>query len=408
MKYLQRGLTTGLKNALQGFPAVMLHGARQVGKTTFLRRELGDDYRYVSLEPLSVRQLALDDPAGFLDLYRPPIIFDEVQYAPGLLPFIKERIDSNRDAMGQYILTGSQNLLMMEQVSETLAGRTAVLQMHPLSHREIKGEPNRPLPWFYTGELHEDTTAFGKRVAFSESLLAGGYPDVVTGKSVSRQMWFDSYIQTYLERDVRRLRNIGDLVQFQNFLKVTALRSGQLFNLKNVGTTLGLSGNTVKAWLSVLEASGLIFMLRPYYANGGKRLVKTPKVYFNDTGLLCHLLGLTSAEEVALSPHAGAIMETSVLLEIRSAISFKGKRPELYFWRTSNGAEVDIVVVDRGRLVPVEVKFSATPKPKMARGLKSFQSTYDDSELGNGWVVHYGDLPLPLGDGDIALPFSSL
>lgn len=407
MRYFERGLSDILDEALAGFPAVLLHGARQVGKTTLLRRHLGDDFRYVSVERPQVRQLAADDPAGFLDLYRPPVILDEIQFAPQLMPYIKERIDSDRRRMGQYVLTGSHNLLMMQQVSETLAGRTAVLQLHPLSRREMDGDAGRLLPWDTGGEIRETSPdAFVKRVSFCERLLAGGYPDVATGSVGHRRLWFDAYVQTYLERDVRQLRQVGDLRLFQSFIKAVALRNGQLFNMSDVGRDLGLSVNTVKAWVSVLEASGLVFVLNPYFANGGKRLVKTPKVYFADSGLLCHLAGISSAEELALSPFGGAVMESAVLLEIRCALSFRGVRPDLYFWRTSNGTEVDIVVPFGRSLVPVDVKLSGTPKSSMATGIRVFREVYAEAE--RGWLIHSGDVPLPLGNADIALPFDSL
>jgi predicted AAA+ superfamily ATPase len=408
MSYIHRGAEEKLLTAIQGFPAVMLHGARQTGKTTLLRERLGKSYRYVSLEPPPIRQLAKEDPAGFLDLYRAPVIYDEIQHAPDLLPFIKERIDADRGTMGQYILTGSQNMLMMEQVSESLAGRTAVLQLYPLSQREIHGAPMRLLPWVNPSELHEMTPdAYAKRVAFCEQLLTGGYPDVVLGNARHRALWFDSYVQTYLERDVRQLRQVGDLGQFQNFLKAIAFRNGQLFNMSDVARDLGLAVNTVKAWLSVLEASGLILILRPYSINGGKRLVKTPKVYIADSGLLCHLAGIQTAEQLALSPLGGGVMEAAVLLEIRAAGSFHDRRPDLYFWRTSNGTEVDIVFDDGHQLTPIEVKLTGTPKVNMTRGIQSFRDAYGERS-GTGWVVYSGDMLLPLRNGNIALPFTML
>ncbi|MEI8078489.1 MAG: ATP-binding protein, partial [bacterium] len=382
MTYIQRGLETTLAAAAAAFPAVMLSGPRQTGKTTLLREQFGRNYRYVSLEQPPIRALARQDPGGFLDLYRAPVILDEIQYAPELLPYIKERIDADRGRMGQYLLTGSQNLLLMETVSETLAGRTAVLRLYPLARRELDGEHARPLPWEPVHELREmDPDAFVRRQVFCEQLLIGGYPDVVRGPASNRTLWFASYVQTYVERDVRQLRQIGDLGQFQLLVKAVALRSGQLFNLSEVARDLGLAINTVKAWLSVLEASGLVVILRPYFENAGKRLVKTPKVYFTDTGLLCHLVGITTAEQLALSSFGGAVMETAVLMELVKALSFRGPPPGLYFWRTSNRTEVDFVL-DNGnrRLTLIEAKATRTPMPgdaapleRLAAGIKNYR-----------------------------------
>lgn len=397
-----------LAEAAEAFPAVMLHGARQTGKTTLLKHCFADRYQYVSLERSALRELADRDPDGFLDIYRPPVMLDEIQLVPRLLPSIKERIDEHRDRPGQYILTGSQNLLMMATVSESLAGRCAVLQLQPLSRRELAGVPDRPLPWENTGELYESSPdTFAARVSFCERLLAGGYPDVALGPASRRRLWFDSYVQTYVERDVRHLRQVGDLGQFQTFITCVALRSGQLFNVSDVARDLGLAGNTIKAWLTVLEASGLVVVLRPYHANGGKRLIKTPKVYFTDTGLLCHLAGIKTAEQLALSPFGGAVMETAVLTEITKAVSFRGQRPALYFWRTSNGAEVDIIVEHGYMLTPVEAKLTATPKAGMARGFQRFRQDYGERVM-TGWLIYSGDLLMPLGQGDVALPFDSL
>jgi len=408
MRYIQRGLETTLATAADSFPAVMLSGPRQTGKTTLLREHFGRRYRYVSLEQPPIRALAKHDPGGFLDVYRPPVILDEIQYAPELLPYIKERIDADRRQMGQYLLTGSQNLLLMEAVSETLAGRTAVLRLYPLARRELDGEPAQPLPWEPVQEIRDmDPDAYVRRRIFCDQLLAGGYPDVVHGPPGNRTLWFASYVQTYVERDLRQVRQIGDLGQFQNFIKSVALRSGQLFNLSDVARDLGLAVNTVKAWLSVLEASGLVVILRPYFENAGKRLVKTPKVYFTDTGLLCHLAGITTAEQLALSAFGGAVMETAVLMEVVKALSFRGPPPSLYFWRTSNGTEVDLVLDAGGRLMPVEAKLTATPRAAMARGITAFREAYGE-RAAPGWVVYSGDLRLPLGNGIMATPFSML
>ena len=226
---------------------------------------------------------------GFLALYRPPVIIDEIQNTPELLPYIKETIDNNRDQSGQYILTGSQNLLLAEKITESLAGRTAMMRLLPLSRREILGLPNKALPW----EIKISETLDTKLILNDlwSSFLRGGYPELNANPNRDISFWHTSYVQTYLERDIRGLRQIGDLTQFQAFLRALAARSAQLVNFSDIARDLGVALNTVKSWVSLLEATYQVIVLRPYHVNIGKRLVKTPKVYFFDTGTLCHLTG---------------------------------------------------------------------------------------------------------------------
>jgi hypothetical protein len=384
---------------------VILTGPRQSGKTTLLKHVFGETAGYVSLEPPDVRAAAAADPRGFLEMHPAPVIFDEVQYAPDLLPYIKEIIDDRRHVHGQYLLTGSQNLLLTEQVTESLAGRAALLRLLPVSYREESGRPFDPLPW-EPAPKHRATS----RVMASDlwkRFLRGGYPELVADPKRDVSLWHSSYVQTYLERDVRSLRQVGDLLSFQSLLRVLAARSGQLLNLTDVARDLGVAVNTAKAWLSVLEATYQVIVLRPYHANVGKRLVKTPKVYFTDTGTLCYLAGLKDPEHAAAGPLGGAIFETAVLLEIVKAFVNRGEEPQVYFWRTSTGVEVDLVVETGGRLIPIEVKLSATPRPAMANGIRAFQEDLGE-KAGSGFVIHPGEVRLPLAPGVVALPFGSL
>ncbi len=403
--YIKRSLEPVLKKADAEFPAVVLTGPRQSGKTTLLQHLFSKSHRYVSLEPPDVRASAIEDPRSLLELYPPPVIFDEVQYAPDLLPYIKEKIDAERDKSGQYLLTGSQNLLLMERVTESLAGRAAMLRLLPLSQREAEGQPEASLPW-------ESKRSSFKASKFSyrelwKGLLRGSYPELKTHPRRDVNLWHASYVQTYLERDVRTLRQVGDLTQFQSFLRALAARSAQLLNITDLARDLGVAVNTAKAWLSVLEATYQVTVLRPYYANVGKRLVKTPKVYFTDVGTLCYFAGLKDPAHAASGPMGGAIMETAVLSEIVKTLTHRGIDPQVYFWRTAAGTEVDIVVEAGAKLVPIEVKLSATPRSAMASALKTFQRDFGDKVL-VGYVVHPGNITLPLGSGITALPFSEL
>ena len=401
--YIPRSLETMLEKAVREFPAAVVVGPRQSGKTTLLKHLFEARYSIVSLEPSDIRLAALNDPRGFLNLYSPPTIFDEIQYAPELLPYIKERIDAHRDRPGQYILTGSQNLLLMQQVTESLAGRAAMLKLLPLSRWEGNGQADRYLPWEKKSAGLKSQT----QRELWEEILRGWYPELVSHPERDFRLWYASYIQTYLERDIRNLRNIGDLTQFQTFLRALAARSAQLLNLSNLARDVGVSVNTAKDWISLLEAGFQIFLLRPYYANIGKRLVKAPKIYFTDTGLLCYLVGLRDVEHAMNGPMGGAIFENMVVADMLKIFLHRGEEPAMYYWRTSHGSEVDLVIESQSGLIPLEIKQTETPRPELAKGIVSFKADFGE-KTAQGYVVFPGEVVLPLAENVFTLPLARL
>jgi predicted AAA+ superfamily ATPase len=404
MAYIDRSLEPVVRRAATEFPAVVLAGPGQSGKTTLLRHLFRETHRYVSLEPPDVRAAATDDPRSFLEANQPPVILDEVQCAPGLIPFIKDRIDQSKGKTGQYLLTGYRNLLLSEKITESLGGRATMLRLLPLSYREIGKTPHANFPWERGARTGRHKYVFR---GLWESFLKGGYPEIAANPKRDVARWHASYVQAYLDRDLPSLRQIGDLAQFQRFFRALAARSAQLLNITDLARDLGLAVNTAKAWISVLEATGQVFILRPYFRDVGKRLVKTSKVYFADVGTLCYLVGLKDADHAMSGPMGSAIFETAVVGEIMRRLSGRGELPNLHFWRTSTGVEVDLVVETAGKLIPMDMKMSATPDRSMAKNIVSFRKDlFGKAE--KGFVVHPGDVTLPLVPDAVALSIADL
>jgi uncharacterized protein len=363
--WIEREATGLIGRAFRGFPAVLLTGPRQVGKTSLLRH-LYPNAHYVSFDSPALARSAEDSPLEFLEGLREPTILDEVQYVPGLFRQLKAYLDA-RPKTQRLLLTGSQSFPLMEGVAESLAGRCAILELSSLSWPEL-------------ARARTDVSEL-------QYIVRGGYPGLYAGEFDEPELWYSSYVASYLERDVRNLKNVGDLRDFDRFLRASALRSGQLLSYSDLARDVGVAPNTAKAWLSVLRASGQIFLLEPYHRSLGKRLVKSPKLYFLDTGLLCHLVGIESWEALRRSALAGAIWETHVVGQVVRHFQARGKRPPLWFWRTAGGEEVDLIIERGARFVGVEAKLSEAPGAESVRGFEALRRFYGEDALDRAYVA---------------------
>lgn len=382
---IQRTLAAKLKQAAKQFPVVTVTGPRQSGKTTLVR-EVFAKHEYVSLELPDQRSFALEDPRGFLGQFDKPVVLDEVQRAPDLLSYIQVLVDEHRDWTGRFILTGSQNFLLLQSVSQSLAGRCAVLHLLPFSLAELNRR--KPLALDALGKSVPKNPK-PPSVGLLETLHTGFYPRI-HDKHLAPRDWLAGYYQTYLERDVRNVLNVDDLETFSRFVRLCAGRCGQILSLSGLASDCGVSHTTARRWLSVLEASFVIILLRPHHRNFGKRLIKSPKLYFVDTGLLCYLLDVRSPKELLHRAERGAVFESYVISELYKNFAHRGEQPRLYFWRDSAAHEVDVILEAGKQLTPVEIKSAQTVASDFFDNLLYWRKLSED-ENGPSALIYGGD-----------------
>ncbi len=351
---IPRHISSKILKYCREYPILALVGPRQSGKTT-LAKALFPDYRYFSLENLDLRQHASADPRGFLSDCGPYVIFDEVQRVPELFPYLQEIVDTQQ-APAQYILIGSSQFLLIEKITQSLAGRIVTFKLYPLTYTELfQYEEDRSFGSVF--QVHHQNREKITQELLYHFLWRGFYPRIYD-KHLDSYKWHENYLFTYVERDVRSLLNVRNLRMFENFLALIASQSAQLMNYSNLANSLGISIPTIKEWISILETSGLIFILPPFFENFSKRIVKTPKIYFADSGLLCHLLAIRNVDQLQVHPLLGAIFETFIVSECFKRFHNLGERPPLYFWRDQSGNEIDLLIYDGQRAFPIEVKLS--------------------------------------------------
>lgn len=398
--YIHRTIEKTIGEISRHFKVLLLTGARQVGKSTVLRY-CDPQREYVTLDDMVERDQALNDPLLFLERHRPPVIIDEIQYAPNLLSYIKMAVDSS-ESMGGYWLTGSQQFQLMQGVSESLAGRVGIVQLYGLSLVEIGGQPQQ-VPFFPQDDYEEKRCHAPHYTSgdIFQKIWRGCLPQAVVDEGVSRDFLYGSYLSTYIERDVRNLTKVDDLMKFYTFIRAVACRTGQVLRYSELARDAGISEPTAKSWMSILVASNIVYLLEPYYANFGKRLTRMPKIYFLDLGLCAYLLRMQSPEMIRNGNMAGAFFESFVVGELIKSYAHNGLRPYFSWYRDVRQQEIDLIIEAGGMLYPIEIKVTAGPNAKM---VKNFELIGE--KRGRGTLICLRDRDLALARDIDAIPVS--
>lgn len=386
--WIEREINKEILQVANTFPVAVLVGPRQVGKTSLLEKVFSK-HTYVSLDVSSNAEAAETRPQEFLEHYPPPVVIDEIQYAPSFFRYIKAYVDSHKGQNGLFILTGSQNLVLMEAIAESLAGRSAVIPFLGLSAAE----------W-------QQAKAVSGQHTWKDFLWKGGFPALwAEPESLpSRERWYQGYVATYLERDVRNLLKVGSLRDFERFIRAAAIRCSQTLNLSEIGRDVGISTSTSKQWLSVLQASNQVFLLEPYYRSLGKRIVKSPKLYFTDTGLVSYLQGFNSPEALWSSAQAGALWENHVVNQWLRFRDWHEPPLGLWYWRDQGGNEVDLVLERNQKLTAVECKITERPDEKNMKGIRRLKGFYGEKEVIRSYIACPIELPFDVAPGVTAVP----
>ncbi len=402
--YVARTLESFVSKAAEQFPVVLLTGARQVGKTTLLRHLSQENRTYVTLDDPLVLSLAKTEPALFLQRFPPPVLIDEVQYAVELLPHIKMAVD-RAQRPGQFWLTGSQQFHLMKGVSESLAGRVAVVHLLGLSRRELVGRGQEARPFLPTPENIQYQQSTGGKLTLKELyrlIWRGAFPAIALNDVMDRDLFYSSFVQTYLQRDVRDLARVCDEMAFLRFLRAAAARTGQLLNLADLARDADVAPNTAKSWLSILQAAEIVYLLEPYYTNLNKRLVKAPKLYFLDTGLAAYLTEWVNPETLEAGAMSGPILETWIVAELLKSYWHAGRRAPFYYYRDKDQREIDLLIVQDGIAYPLEIKKTSSPSKDDIRHFGALERL--GLPVGPGGVICLVEQPLPLTASTQSIP----
>lgn len=395
----KRTLETILKIALDTFPVVLLNGARQVGKSTIA---LENFKSYLTFDDGELRLYAKENPKGFLKNLELPICLDEIQKVPTLLEYIKMHIDSNR-VNGDFLLTGSSNVLDHKESKDTLAGRLCELRLHPLSSKEKNDKPNENV----IEKLLNRDFKLAKKDYTDEvykHILDGGYPEILELSGLSKDLWFTSYIATYIERDARDLADIRDIDSFIKFVNILATRSGTILNKSSLSNDIGIKDITTENYLSIISRIYQATLLKPYFINIGKQFVKSPKLFFNDTGVLCSLLRINSKEQLLNSNYSGQIFETYIFCELQKHLSYLQKQAQMFHYRTNDKKEIDFIIEVDNQLLAIEIKQNSSVKKEDFKHIIDLQNRYDEKKC-LGVVFYNGDMVLEFSDDLVAIPF---
>lgn len=413
-KYINRNIESVIEKMSKGFPVIMVTGPRQVGKTTMLMH-INKNINYVSLDNLNARDLAISDPDLFLETYKAPLVIDEFQYAPNLLSYIKMRVDearlnnvlnSGKEVTTMYYLTGSQSFLSMKNVSESLAGRVGIIEMYGLSTNELNEKPDKVFIPEITELKKKNISSKCDSKKLFERIFKGSYPELYTNKSITLDEYYESYVKTYIERDIRDLINISDEIKFMKFMTSIAARTGEELNITTVANDAEISVPTAQAWLSILVNTGLVILLEPFSNNVIKRTIKRPKIYFMDTGLACFLAKYPNAEILEASAYAGHIFETYVVSEIIKTFANNGKnfKRYLFYYRDDKKREIDLIIDYNNKLYPIEVKKGKKPNGECTKNFEVLDSL--NNEKGKGIVLCMSDEIFPIDRNNYYVPVS--